>query len=149
MTAPSSYILTSCQPFRSANSPVISRKTLLTTQHNWKLSPEVLITTRNTINWQDTGKAQLNTTGKRTELSSIYQAEDRVLYLLYPSTFTSSPVIFVHYGKVMLANTSSAQVSGTTTTCVLTTLLSLLLHPLALSAPAILLGLCISAATSL
>lgn len=114
MTAPSSYILTSCQPFRPDNSPAISRRTLLTKQQNWKLSAEVSITTRSTTNWLCHWKAQLNTRGQTTELSTN-QAEDQVPSLLYSSTFTSSPVISVHYKRVKLAKTS-AQASGTTTT---------------------------------
>lgn len=137
MTAPSSYILTSCQPFRPDNSPAISRRTLLTKQQNWKLSAEVSITTRSTTNWLCHWKAQLNTRSQTTELSTN-QAEDQVPSLLYSSTFTSSPVISVHYKRVKLAKTS-AQASGTTTTTsVPMTLSVLLLLPLALQAPAIL-----------
>lgn len=45
----------------------------------------------------DARKAQLNTRGQTTEFLPTNQAEDQVLNLLYSSTFTSSPVIFVHY----------------------------------------------------
>lgn len=116
MTAPSSYSLTSCQPFRPANSPAISRRTLLTTQKKLEAVTRGINNHQEHHKLTDTGKAQLNTRGKRTEFLSIQQAEDRVLYLLYPSTVILSPVIFVHYESVTLANTSSAQASGTTTT---------------------------------